>query len=279
VKDNFPYSGNENKNFPTSSTFVSSKYGTINVNAENRNETFLLDEFVIKYNSFRIYDDPLEIQPARRTSFLNMGYNRDMLNNVADGYNFTASNTEPEDFIRMYLLGFDNDGTAYEQINNTSVKAELGILFGISGLGIASIIALLNSLLTNPFRDLDLIVSFRNLQIGEDTGKNKVFSNKARQTTSMFNERLSCYFYFRWWLYYIFPCCFSSICCTCCCCSLESKLTAGDSQEDSDPTFGEAIEYYDRLSNNYLYHMSLKRESLEHLRWIENEYRATTHEK
>lgn len=43
------------------STYVSSKYGTISVDAENRNETFLLNEFNVEYNSFRIYDDPLEI--------------------------------------------------------------------------------------------------------------------------------------------------------------------------------------------------------------------------
>jgi hypothetical protein len=61
VNDDFPYNGDGNKTFPTTSTYVSSRYGTISVNAANRNETFLLDEFNVEYNSFRIYDDPLEI--------------------------------------------------------------------------------------------------------------------------------------------------------------------------------------------------------------------------
>jgi hypothetical protein len=153
-----------------------------------------------------------------------MRWNRDLPNNVGDGYNFTASNTEPEDFIRMYLLGLDNVGTAYEQRNTTTVKAELGILGGLSGI-VVSIIAFFNWFFSSPFRNLDRMVSFRNMQVTEDTEENKVFSEKSRQTTELFNQRLNCYFYLRWWLYNLIPCCFSSICCSCCCCSLESKLT------------------------------------------------------
>lgn len=51
---------------------------------------------------------------------------------------------------------------------------------------------------------------------------------------------------------------------------METKLKKdGVTNVVEDPTFGEAIKFYDRLINNFDFHMSLQRECLEHLKWSE----------
>lgn len=147
--------------FPTVTTYSSIKYGPITPDSATRNETFLLDEIKVEYNSIRINDDPWEISAPRTQSFLNLRWDRDLKDNINAGYDVSEANVEPEDLVRLYLFSMDNVGYAYER-KILTVNEVLGNLGGLAGT-VIGLVAFVDTFFGGPFRELDRNVSFRKL--------------------------------------------------------------------------------------------------------------------
>lgn len=216
----------------------------------------------------RINDDPWEVLPLRTTSFLNLRWNRDLTDSIYGGYNIDDSNVMAEDYIRMYLISMNNVGLAYER-RILTVNEVVGNLGGLAG-SIVGILAFIDSFFGGPFRELDRDTSFRHLQRACDR-EGQIFSKNTRANSERFFNRMHCSFFFQYWCYKTFPCLYEAWCCCFFCCRKESTVMLDFERRDDDPTFEEAIDFYDRLNNNFVFHMSLKRECLEHLRWVESE--------
>lgn len=165
--DQFPYNGDDEVYFPTVREANSIKFGPLTVDSSKRDINFMIEDIAATYHSIRLYDDPLDIKEPRMSAYVNLRFKRD-LTDKASAYDFTNSNTNPEDMIRVYMLEMDNAGEAYER----RVKTVSTVLVEIGGLSktIISAFFFTNLFLGVPFKTLDLSINFRRLQQinGED---------------------------------------------------------------------------------------------------------------
>lgn len=59
--DQFPYNGDSENYFPTVNEPSSIKFGAIDVDSQQRDSQFLIEDIATTYNSIRLIDDPWEI--------------------------------------------------------------------------------------------------------------------------------------------------------------------------------------------------------------------------
>ena len=112
----YPHNGDEDKYFPTVTSYGSIKYGSYDIEKETRDSKMFVDEINVHFSQIRIQDDPWERGWLQRsTSFLNLEWNRDLQDSIYNGYDWSESGSEPEDFIRIYISGLDNVGYSYDR--------------------------------------------------------------------------------------------------------------------------------------------------------------------